>query len=130
MAAQALLNPLREVAHITKFNGENHHEWKYEVLSILEQLGLKDLLAVPTGQIINGTLFSLNLQRIDEDGVILNHDEINIWKQRDVTCRNIILATSEPNQKQNLYGLETAKEMWDAIAAQYAARAEDLIILT
>lgn len=43
-----------------------------------------------------------------------------------MTCRNILLATTEPTQKQNLYGLETSKEMWDTIAAQYAARAEDL----
>lgn len=66
------------------------------------------------------------MQTLDANNVIVNQEVIETWKQRDVTCRNILLATTEPSQKQNLYGLETAKQMWDAIAAQYAARAEDL----
>lgn len=45
---------------------------------------------------------------------------------KDVTCRNYILATSEQTQKQTLYGLATAREMWLKIATQYAARADDL----
>ena len=46
MAANVVHNSLREVAHIVKFNGENHHEWNYEVLSMLEQLGLKNLIVI------------------------------------------------------------------------------------
>ena len=73
----------------------------------------------------NSFIISVFKQIIEAD-VIANQNAIDAWNQRDVTCRNILLATTEPNQKQNLYGLQTAKMMWDAIAAQYAANADDL----
>ena len=53
MAANVIHNSLREVAHIVKFNGENHHEWNYEVLSMLEQLELKNLVVIPTGGLLS-----------------------------------------------------------------------------
>jgi len=53
MAAIVAHNALRDVGHIVKFNGENHHEWKCEVLSMLEQLGLKNLLIIPTGGVLS-----------------------------------------------------------------------------
>ena len=53
MAANVVHNSLREVAHITKFNGENHHGWNYEVLSMLQQLGLKNLLITPIGGVLS-----------------------------------------------------------------------------
>ena len=65
-------------------------------------------------------------EQIIEAEIITNQAAIDNWNQRDVTCRNILLATTDQNQKQNLYGLQTAKMMWDAIAAQYAANADDL----
>lgn len=59
------------------------------------------------------------------DGVITNQAEIGIWTNRDVSCRNIFFATIEADQKRCLYGLSTAKQMWDLITTQYAAKAED-----
>jgi hypothetical protein len=53
MAAIVAHNDLRDVGHIVKFNDENHYEWKCEVLSMLEQLGLKNLLIVPTGGVLS-----------------------------------------------------------------------------
>ena len=41
---------LREVSHITKFNGSNFYDWKYEFLGIMEQCGLKNLIEVADGQ--------------------------------------------------------------------------------
>jgi len=48
------------------------------------------------------------------------------WRQRDVTCRSYILATNEPSQKRNIYGLPTAREMWLKIESQYALNAADI----
>lgn len=74
---------------------------------------------------INTTiLFHLYIQIVDNN-IVTNQDDIYTWKQRDVTCRNILLATTESSQKQNLYGLQTAKQMWDTITAQYQTRAEE-----
>ena len=53
MANNVLSNSLRKVAHIVKFNGENHHEWNYEVVSMLEQLDLKNLLIEPSGGVLS-----------------------------------------------------------------------------
>ena len=52
--------------------------------------------------------------------------EIDAWRLGDVTCRNSILATNEPMQKESLYGCETAREMWMKLRTQYVARADDL----
>ena len=51
MAANVVHNLLREVAQIVKFNGENHHDRNYKVLSMLEQLGLNNLVVIPTGRL-------------------------------------------------------------------------------
>lgn len=53
MAHNVVSNSLREVAQIVKFNGENHQEWNYEVVSMLEQLGLKNLLIEPNGGVLS-----------------------------------------------------------------------------
>ncbi|KZS10552.1 Uncharacterized protein APZ42_024954 [Daphnia magna] len=55
-----------------------------------------------------------------------NQLEIDAWHLKDVTCRNYILATNKPMQKQSLYGCLTAKEMWRKMQTQYVERADDL----
>jgi hypothetical protein len=47
-------NSFRDVGHIVKFNGDNHLDWKYEFLGMMEQLGLKNLIepAVAGGQVL------------------------------------------------------------------------------
>ena len=64
--------------------------------------------------------------QIIENGVVTNQAARQLWLLRDVTCRNYILATNEPNQKRNLYGLATAREMWTKIETQYASNASDI----
>ncbi len=39
---------------------------------------------------------------IIQGAVVENQTEIDAWKHRDVTCRNYIMATSEPTQEQTL----------------------------
>ncbi len=60
------------------------------------------------------------------NNVVTNQTAIDAWLLRDVTYRNFILATNEQNQKKNLYGLLTAREMWLKIETQYALNAADL----
>lgn len=42
-------NCLKDMAHIVKFDGTNHFDWKYEFLGILEQHGLKHLIEPTAG---------------------------------------------------------------------------------
>ena len=42
-------NCLKDMAHIVKFDGTNHFDWKYEFLGILEQHGLKHLIEPAAG---------------------------------------------------------------------------------
>jgi hypothetical protein len=42
-------NYLKDMAHIVKFDGTNHFDWKYEFLGILEQHGLKHLIEPTAG---------------------------------------------------------------------------------
>jgi len=49
-------NSFKDVGHIVKFNGDNHLDWKYEFLGIMEQLGLKNLIE-PTA--VGGQVLSL-----------------------------------------------------------------------
>ena len=45
-------NCLKDMAHIVKFDGTNHFDWKYEFLGILEQHGLKRLVESVNGSAI------------------------------------------------------------------------------
>ena len=45
-------NEFRDLSHVVKFNGDNYNEYKYELLSTLEQLGLKNMLE-PVNGILN-----------------------------------------------------------------------------
>ena len=60
------------------------------------------------------------------NAIVTNRAAIDRWKKKDVTCRNYIMATNEPSQKKNIYGLSTAREMWLKIETQYASNAADL----
>lgn len=42
----------RDVSHITKFNGSNFFDWRYEFVGIMEQLGIKNLIEVADGQLL------------------------------------------------------------------------------
>jgi len=53
MAGNLASSSLRDTQHIPKLNGDNHHEWSYEVLSIAEQHSLKDLLIAPNGGVLS-----------------------------------------------------------------------------
>ena len=53
MAGNLASSSLRDTQHIPKLNGDNHHEWSYEVLSIAEQHSLKDLLIAPDGGVLS-----------------------------------------------------------------------------
>ena len=44
MAANNNHNVFRDVSHISKFTGENHQQYKYEFLGMMEQLGLRNML--------------------------------------------------------------------------------------
>ena len=66
------------------------------------------------------------LFQVRNNNIVTNQAAIDAWLLRDVTCRNYILATNEQNQKKNLYGLLTAREMWLKIETQYASNAADL----
>nr|CAH0110709.1 unnamed protein product [Daphnia galeata] len=116
-------NSFRDVGHIVKFNGDNHLDWKYEFLGMMEQLGLKNLIepAVAGGQVL-----TLPIEEREADGPITNQAAIDSWHQKDVSVRNYILATLEQSQKQNLYGIPTAREMWLNISTQYTTRADEI----
>jgi hypothetical protein len=49
MASAIVTNNFRDVSHLSKFNGQNFSEWRYEFQSMMEQLGLKALLEAPPG---------------------------------------------------------------------------------
>ena len=65
-------------------------------------------------------------QEREADGPITNQAAIDSWHQKDVSVRNYILATLEQSQKQNLYGIPTAREMWLNISTQYTTRADEI----
>jgi len=65
-------------------------------------------------------------QEREADGPITNQAAIDLWHQKDVSVRNYILATLEQSQKQNLYGIPTAREMWLNISTQYTTRADEI----
>ncbi|EFX65810.1 hypothetical protein DAPPUDRAFT_264195 [Daphnia pulex] len=99
-------NAFKDVGHIVKFNGENYSDYRCEFLSMMEQLGMKTMVRI--------------------NNIVTIQVAIDAWLLRDVTCRNYILSTNEQNQKKNLYGLLTAREMWLKIETQYASNAADL----
>ncbi|EFX84617.1 hypothetical protein DAPPUDRAFT_314847 [Daphnia pulex] len=45
-------NGFGDLSHVVKFNDDNYNEYKYELLSTLEQLGLKNMLE-PVNGILN-----------------------------------------------------------------------------
>ena len=57
---------------------------------------------------------------------ITNQAAIDLWDQQDIIIRNSILMSIEPSQKQNLYGLPTAREMWTKIGSLFAAQADEI----
>ncbi|KAK4021594.1 hypothetical protein OUZ56_003506 [Daphnia magna] len=67
--AVTLQNAFRDFNHVVKFNGENYNEYKYELLSMLEQLGLKNMHE-PVNGILNTCPFPIPapivIQPIDE----------------------------------------------------------------
>ena len=58
--------------------------------------------------------------------MVTNQPLIDAWLNKDVTIRNCILASMEPDQKQNLYGIPTTREMWLKVTSHYASRAEEI----
>jgi hypothetical protein len=75
--------------------------------------------------VINSSVYFVSFQ-VRNENIVTNQAAIDAWLLRDVTCRNCILATNEQNQKKNLYGLLTAREMWLKIETKYASNAADL----
>ncbi|EFX80232.1 hypothetical protein DAPPUDRAFT_244035 [Daphnia pulex] len=115
-------NCLKDMAHIVKFDGTNHFDWKYEFLGILEQHGLKHLIE-PTAD--GDILARPNVAR-NADNAITNQAAIDLWNQKDIIIRNSILISIDSSQKQNLYGLPTAREMWVKISTLFAAQADEI----
>ncbi len=58
--------------------------------------------------------------------MVTNQAAIDSWYHKDVTIRNYILASMEQSQKQNLYGMSSASDMWLKIISLYASRPEDI----
>lgn len=58
--------------------------------------------------------------------MITNQAAIDLWNQQDITIRNAILISIDSSQKQNLYGLPTAREMWLKISTLFAAQADEI----
>ena len=50
-AATAPINSMKDVSHVTKFNGENFSDYRYEFLILMEQLGLSGLIDPSGGQV-------------------------------------------------------------------------------
>jgi hypothetical protein len=68
--------------------------------------------------LINLFFFHLSSQTL-VNGIVTNQASMDQWKKRDVTCRNYIMATNEPSQKKNIYGLASGREMLLNIETQY-----------
>ena len=49
--ATAQMNSMKDVSHVTKFNGENFSDYRYEFLIIMEQFGLASLIDASGGQV-------------------------------------------------------------------------------
>lgn len=47
----APMNSMKDVNHVTKFNGENFSDYRYEFLVIMEQFGLASLIDGTGGQV-------------------------------------------------------------------------------
>ena len=47
----APMNSMKDVNHVTKFNGENFSDYRYEFLIIMEQFGLASLIDATGGQV-------------------------------------------------------------------------------
>ncbi len=67
----------------------------------------------------------VNSQALNDDGNIVNADQIERWKDRDIEARSYIYATMGPNQQSALQGCETATEMWNRIQTEYAESSEE-----
>ncbi len=67
-----------------------------------------------------------SFQNRDANNAITNQAAIDLWNQQDITIRNSILISIDPSQKQNLYGLPTAREMWLKISTLFAAQADEI----
>jgi hypothetical protein len=61
------------------------------------------------------------IQHRDANNAITNQAAIDLWNQKDIIIRNSIFFSIDSNQKQNLYGLPTAREMWVKISTLFAA---------
>ena len=106
----------RDTSHIEKFNGTNFPQWKYGVFLLLEQ---HDLMSLVEGTVLIPTEIK------DENGTITNKDEIGNWKQRDVTARNFLYATTNTQHQRALVNCKTAREMWVKLSTQYLQKAAE-----
>jgi hypothetical protein len=66
------------------------------------------------------------IQDRDANNAITNQAAIDLWNQKDIIIRNSIFISIDSNQKQNLYGLPTAREMWVKISTLFAAQADEI----
>lgn len=77
---------------------------------------------------IQGTKQSLYypIQARDANNAITNQAAIDPLNQKDIIIRNSILISIDSSQKQNFYGLPTAKEMWVKISTLFVAQADEI----
>ncbi|KAI9551052.1 hypothetical protein GHT06_007656 [Daphnia sinensis] len=106
----------KDTSHIAKFNGDNWRSYSFGIQMLFDKNRLSS--------VVDGTNV-LPTQKVNDDGVVTNLEEIEIWKQKDVDAKTIIYATVLEKQQVSLQGSRTAKEMWDKLKTEYAELAEE-----
>ncbi|XP_045022796.1 uncharacterized protein LOC123466640 [Daphnia magna] len=109
-------SPTRETDHVVKFNGKTFPLWKFGCWLKLEQHNLVT--------IVNGTE-PLPEQILNEDGEVINLEDIQDWMGRDIIARNYLVRTIEHQQQRTLINCRTAHEMWTRISAQHLQNAAE-----
>jgi hypothetical protein len=65
------------------------------------------------------------LENTDDGGEITNQNAINTWKQKDVTARNYLYATTDTQHQRGLVNCKSASEMWVRLSTQYLQKAPE-----
>ncbi len=60
----------------------------------------------------------------DADGEVTNQTAIDSWKQKDITARNYIYATTDHTNQRLLVNCKSSREMWEKLSAQYLQNAD------
>ncbi|EFX66661.1 hypothetical protein DAPPUDRAFT_331849 [Daphnia pulex] len=101
-------SPLKDVGHLTKFDGTNFTRWQQGLMLILEQ---HELLPI-----INGT--EVKPSEIITDNTVKNAKAISNWCRKDCTVRNYIYATITDELRDTLCTSTLAADMYQRVRNQ------------